>query len=130
VGVEVAVRERGKLIDVCVLRSPGEEYVLGHLTPEGRRAPERAHAGLRLLRINPDRTVDLVFPREVGGHLMRGQATVAFSELTEGRKYSCLRLEPQDVLTVILGAGRDPLWYHVRFLRPGRDGGRRRAPDA
>jgi hypothetical protein len=72
--------------------------------------------GLKLLRINDDRSVDLVFPYNVAGHLVRGSATVMFSELTEGRKYSCLRLEVFDVATVILGEGRHAISYHIRFL--------------
>ena len=41
-------------------------------------------------------------------------------ELTEGRKYSCLRLRPRDVITVILGEGAERVSYHVRFLRAPR----------
>jgi hypothetical protein len=40
-----------------------------------------------------------------------------FSELTEGRKYSCLRLETQDIATIILGEGRQCVTYHLRFLK-------------
>jgi hypothetical protein len=116
-GVQITARAHGQELDVAVLRAAGEQYILGHPTPQGAVAPARAHLGLRLVRINPDRTVDLVFPGQVGGHLMRGEVTVAFSELAEGRKYSCLRLETSDVVTVILGAGKDATSYHVRFLR-------------
>jgi hypothetical protein len=116
-GVEITARAHGQQLDVAVLRAAGEQYILGHATPQGAIAPARAHLGLRLVRINPDRTVDLVFPGQVGGHLMRGEVTVAFSELAEGRKYSCLRLETSDVVTVILGEGKDATSYHVRFLR-------------
>lgn len=116
-GVEIAARTRGRLVDIAVLRRASDQYILGHRTPQGAVAPGKAHLGLRLLRINDDRTVDLVFPLEAGGHLVRGAATVMFSELTEGRRYSCLRLDPTDVATVILGEGKSMFSYHVRFLR-------------
>jgi hypothetical protein len=116
-GVEVASRIGGRLADIAVLRRAGDQFILGHPTPQGTVAPAKAHVGLRLLRINEDRSVDLVFPRDVAGHLVRGAATVQFTELAEGRKYSCLRLEPRDVATVILGEGRSSISYHVRFLR-------------
>ena len=83
-GVEIAARTRGRLVDIAVLRRSSDQYILGHRTPQGAVAPGKAHLGLRLLRINDDRTVDLVFPLEAGGHLVRGAATVMFSELTEG----------------------------------------------
>src|SRR5262249_38158877 len=118
-GVEIASRSRGKLVDVSLLRKEGDQYVLGHSTPQGRIAPAAAHAGLRMLRINPDRTVDLVFPRDVRGHLVRGKETVMFNELTEGRKYLCLRLEARDIATVILGEGQRAISYHIRFLVKG-----------
>jgi hypothetical protein len=73
-----------------------------------------------MLRVTEDRAVDLVFPREVAGHLVRDDETVALHELAMGRKYSCLRLKPQDVVTVILGEGPDAISYHIRFVRlPG-----------
>ncbi|MCB9652157.1 MAG: FHA domain-containing protein [Deltaproteobacteria bacterium] len=114
-GVEVSARVDGKLVDIAVLRKGGEEYILGHRTPQGAVAPARCHLGLRLVRINPDDSVDLVFPKDVGGHLVRGNTTVTFTDLAEGRKYSCLRLETRDVATVILG-GTQGVSYHVRFL--------------
>lgn len=116
-GVEISARTKSRLVDIAVLRKSGEQYILGHRTPQGAVAPGRAHLGLRLLRINPDRTVDLVFPEDAGGHLMRGKVTVMFSELAESRRYSCLRLEPQDIATVILGEGKNAITYHIRFLR-------------
>ena len=116
-GVEISARAGGRLVDVAVLRKSQEQYILGHRTPQGAVAPGRAHLGLRLLRINDDRSVDLVFPSDVGGHLVRGKVTVMFSELTEGRRYSCLRLEPTDVATIVLGEGRGAITYHIRFLR-------------
>ena len=61
-----------------------------------------------------------VFPRDVAGHLVRDGETVMLRELTEGRKYSCLRLRPRDVITVILGEGAERVSYHVRFLRAPR----------
>lgn len=115
-GVEIATRVGGRLADIAVLRKGGDQFILGHMTPQGSIAPAKAHVGLRLLRVNEDRTVDLVFPKDVAGHLVRGSATVMFSELTEGRKYSCLRLEARDVATVILGEGRHAISYHIRFL--------------
>jgi hypothetical protein len=115
--VEVAARAQGKLAGIAHLSKLGDQYVLGHRTPDGILAPASAHPGLRLLRINPDRTVDLVFPREVAGHLVRGKDTVMFSELAEGRKYSCLRLESHDVATLILGEGQHAISYHIRFIR-------------
>lgn len=116
-GVEVSARVNGQLVDISVLRKAGEEYILGHRTPQGAIAPARAHLGLRLVRVNKDDTVDLVFPRQVGGHLMRGKSTVTFSDLAEGRKYSSLRLEDRDVATIVLGQAQDTITYHVRFLR-------------
>jgi len=115
-GIEVSARVQGKLVDISVLRSSKEEYILGHRTPQGAIAPASAHIGLRLVRINDDNTVDLVFPKDVGGHLVRGDSTVTFSQLAEGRKYSCLRLEARDVATVALGTGQEAITYHVRFL--------------
>jgi hypothetical protein len=116
-GVEIASRIGGRLADIAVLRKGGDQFILGHPSPQGTVAPAKAHVGLRLLRINDDRSIDLVFPKDVAGHLVRGSATVMFTELTEGRKYSCLRLEPRDVATVILGEGRHAISYHIRFLR-------------
>jgi hypothetical protein len=116
-GIEISARAGGKVVDVSILKGPGDQYILGHSTPQGSIAPAKAHLGLRLVRINADRTVDLVFPRDVGGHLFRGSSTVMFSELTEGRKYSCLRLETQDIATIILGEGRQCVTYHLRFLK-------------
>jgi predicted component of type VI protein secretion system len=118
-GIEISARSRGKLVDVSLLRKEGDQYVLGHATPQGKIAPASAHLGLRMLRVNPDRTVDLVFPRDVAGHLVRGRETVMFNELTEGRKYSCLRLEMLDVATIILGEGQHAISYHIRFLTKG-----------
>jgi hypothetical protein len=117
-GVEISARRGDQLIDLATLRNPGEQYVLGHRTAQGGMAPVPCHPGLRLVRINADRQVDLVFPADVGGHLIRDEAAVTLHELTEGRKYSCLRLQPQDVVTVILGHGRDCISFHVRFNRP------------
>ncbi len=116
-GIEVSARANNQLIDIAVLRKNGEQYVLGHPTPQGSLAPGKAHLGLRLVRINEDRTVDLVFPCNVGGHLMRGETTVTFRELAEGRKYSSLRLQFGDLVTVILGEGRETISYHLKFLR-------------
>ncbi len=116
-GIEIACRIGGRLADIAVLRKAGDQFILGHPTPQGSVAPAKAHVGLRLLRINEDQTVDLVFPQDVAGHLVRGSATVMFAELAEGRKYSCLRLEVRDVATVILGEGRHSISYHIRFLR-------------
>jgi hypothetical protein len=115
--VEVAARSQGKLLGISHIRQEGEQYILGHRVPDGTMAPASAHPGLRLIRINPDRTVDLVFPKDVAGHLVRGKDTVMFSELTEGRKYSCLRLETHDIATLILGEGQYAISYHVRFIR-------------
>ncbi|MCK6552945.1 hypothetical protein L6R52_44390, partial [Myxococcota bacterium] len=117
--IEISARARGALVDIAVLRNEGEQYVLGHKTPQGRVAPSTVHAGLRMARINADRTVDLVFPKEAAGHLVRGRETVMFSELSEGRKYSCLRLETRDIATLILGEGQHAISYHIRFIRRG-----------
>jgi hypothetical protein len=62
-GVEISARADGRLVDIAVLRRSGEEYILGHRTPQGAVAPARCHLGLRLVRINPDDSVDLVFRR-------------------------------------------------------------------
>jgi hypothetical protein len=119
-GVEVVARQGERRLDIATLRKNGEQYVLGHVTPQGAQAPISGHPGLRLLRITDQRMVDLVFPREVAGHLVRDGETVMLRELTEGRKYSCLRLRPRDVITVILGEGAARVSYHVRFLRAPR----------
>ena len=116
-GIEVAARVRGRLVSITVLERPGDEYILGHATPTGQVAPGRCHLGLRLLKINQDRTVDLVFPDDVAGHLDRGPYSVALRTLTEGRKYSCLRLDPADIAAVLLGKGHDRVSYHLRFLK-------------
>ncbi len=116
-GVEVAARMRGRLISLTLPTEPADEYILGYPTPHGMIAPARHHLGLRLLKINQDRTVDLVFPNDVGGPLMRGEQTVSLQSLTEGRKYSCLRLLASDIAAVHLGRGRDCVSYHLRFVR-------------
>jgi pSer/pThr/pTyr-binding forkhead associated (FHA) protein len=116
--VEISARRGDQLLDLATIRHPGEQYVLGHRTPQGGLAPAPAHPGLRLVRVNADGQVDLVFPQDVGGHLIRNEAAVTLNELTEGRRYSCLRLEPRDVVTVILGHGRDCISFHVRFKPP------------
>lgn len=115
-GIEVSARVQGQLVDICVLRKAGDEYILGHRTPQGAIAPAHVHVGLRLVRINKDETVDLVFPRDVAGHLVRGDRDVDFLTLAEGRKYSCLRLEGRDVAAIGLGSGRQEVTYSVRFL--------------
>jgi hypothetical protein len=48
-------------------------------------------------------------------------------ELTEGRKYSCLRLKARDVVTVMLGEGSSAVSYHIRFLRTPRSISRARS---
>lgn len=116
--VEISARRGDQLLDLATLRHAGEQYVLGHRNPQGGLAPAPCHPGLRLVRVNADREVDLVFPEDVGGHLIRDEAAVTLHELTEGRRYSCLRLKPQDVVTVILGSGRDCISFHVRFRLP------------
>jgi hypothetical protein len=118
--VEIAARANERLLDIATLRREGEQYVLGHRTPQGALAPPSNHAGLRLLRITQQRFVDLVFPGDVAGHLVRDGETVMLRELTESRKYSCLRLKARDVATVILGSGPAAISYHIRFLRAPR----------
>ena len=115
--IEISARSRGRLVNMVTLRECDEQYILGHRTAGGVIAPARQHLGLRLIKINHDGTVDLVFPNDVGGHLIRGPHTVSLQSLTEGRKYSCLRLNPGDIATVYLGQGRDCVSYHLRFLR-------------
>jgi hypothetical protein len=115
--IEISARSGDRLLDVARLRRPNEQYVLGHRTPQGAIVPHSAHAGLRLLRLTPDRKVDLVFPVDVAGHLVRDRETVMLRELTEGRKYSCLRLKTGDVATVIVGSGSSAISYHIRFIR-------------
>ena len=117
-GIEVAARAGGRLNLLTVLRASSEEYILGYPTPDGTMAPVAGHhRGLRLVKVNEDRTVDLVFPHNVGGYLIRGPHTVALRSLCEGRKYSCLRLLPHDVAAIHLGRGHDAVSYHLRFLR-------------
>ena len=65
-------------------------------------------------------TADDRFLGDVAGHLVRDGETVMLRELTEGRKYSCLRLKARDVATVILGENKSAISYHVRFLRAPR----------
>ena len=69
--IEIAARSGDKLLDIATLRRPGEQYVLGHRTPQGAIAPHCCHEGLRVLRLTQDRHVDLVFPKDVAGHLIR-----------------------------------------------------------
>ena len=118
--VEVAARAGSRLLDIATLRRDGDQYVLGHKTPQGVEAPHIAHVGLRLLRIGPGRTVDLVFPGDAAGHLVRDGDTVMFNELAQGRKYSCIRLTAGDVATVMLNDSTESIAYHVRFLRRPR----------
>lgn len=118
--VEVTARSGDKLLDIAALRKEGDQYVLGHRTPQGAVAPHSMHTGLRLLRITDHRFVDLVFPWDVAGHLVRDGETVMLRELTEGRKYSCLRLKVRDVATVILGEGSSAITYNIRFIRVPR----------
>ncbi|MCC7382470.1 MAG: FHA domain-containing protein [Deltaproteobacteria bacterium] len=118
--VEISARTGERLLDISTLRREGEQYVLGHRTPQGAVAPHAAHPGLRLLKVSKGRFVDLVFPGDVAGHLVRDGETVMLRELTEGRKYSSLRLKARDVVTVILGEGPGSVSYHVRFLRTPR----------
>jgi len=119
-GVEITARQGEHLLDIAQLRKDGDQYVLGHSTPQGARAPASAHTGLRLLRIDANRNVDLVFPREVGGQLVRNGEIMTLHELTENRKYSCLRLKARDVVTVMLGTGPSAVSYHIRFTRAPR----------
>ncbi len=126
-GIEVVARSGDRLLDISTLRKDGEQYVLGHRTPQGATAPAAAHPGLRLVRITHSRFVDLVFPKDVAGHLVREGETVMLRELTEGRKYSCLRLKARDVVTVMLGEGSSAVSYHIRFLRTPRSISRARS---
>jgi hypothetical protein len=119
-GVEITARAGERTLDITTLRREGDQYVLGHPTPIGVVAPPSSHPGLRLLRIDQDRNVDLVFPREVAGQLLRDGETITLHELTEGRKYSCLRLRSGDVVTVMLGIGPKQVSYHIRFVRAPR----------
>ena len=119
-GVEITARAGERTLDITTLRREGDQYVLGHPTPIGVVAPPSSHPGLRLLRIDQDRNVDLVFPREVAGQLLRDGETITLHELTEGRKYSCLRLRAGDVVTVMLGIGPKQVSYHIRFVRAPR----------
>ena len=116
-GIEIGARVRGRLVSLAVIAHPEDEYVLGYRTPQGDIAPAHHHVGLRLIKMNDDRTVDLVFPNDVSGHLVRGRQTVSLQSLTEGRKYSCLRLDPGDVAAIHLGRGHEIVSYHLRFLR-------------
>jgi pSer/pThr/pTyr-binding forkhead associated (FHA) protein len=115
--IEITTRQRGRLVDIATLSQNGEQYILGYKTPQGAKAPSCGHRGLRLVRINPDRTVDLVFPRDAGGHLMRDGETVMFSELTQGRKYSSVRLSRDDQVSLMLNHKGKQVSYHVRFLQ-------------
>ncbi|MFO0723902.1 MAG: FHA domain-containing protein [Myxococcota bacterium] len=126
-GIEIVARAGDRLLDISTLRRDGEQYVLGHKTPQGALAPSAQHPGLRLVRITDARLVDLVFPKDVAGHLVRDGETVMLRELTEGRKYSCLRLKARDVVTVMLGEGSNMVSYHVRFIRTPRSISRARS---
>jgi hypothetical protein len=117
-GVEISARSGGRLLDIATLRVAGDQYVLGHDTPQGVPAPHVSHTGLRLLRISEGRRVDLVFPGDASGRLAREGETVAFQDLAQGRKYSCLRLAPRDAVTVVLREGDRQVSYHIRFLHP------------
>ena len=114
--IEITTRQRGRLVDVARLCNNGEQYILGYPTPQGAKAPSCGHVGLRMIKINADRTVDLVFPRYASGHLIRDGEVVRFSELSQGRKYSSVRLIPSDEVTLILTSKGKQVTYCVRFL--------------
>ncbi len=116
-GVEVLARAGGRLLDVAVLRESGQQYVLGHPTPQGVVAPCFAHPGLRLVRMHGPEQVDLVFPLDVQGELERLGQRVRLEALAEGRRYSCLRLEPGDRARLVLGSGSEAVEYEVAFRR-------------
>ena len=115
--VEITSRQNGRLMDIATLSENGQQYVLGYPTPQGAKAPACGHMGLRLVRINKDRSVDLVFPREAGGQLTRDAETVRFAELTQGRKYSSVRLLPHDQVELTLCNKGKTVTYQVRFLQ-------------
>lgn len=115
--VEITSRQNGRLMDIATLSENGQQYVLGYPTPQGAKAPACGHLGLRLVRINKDRSVDLVFPREAGGQLTRDSETVRFAELTQGRKYSSVRLLPRDQVELSLSNKGKTVTYQVRFLQ-------------
>lgn len=113
--VEITANRDGELLDIAVLRKGGQQYVLGHPTPQGKLAPFGSHEGLRLVRLHPDTSADLVFPGDVRGWLERGADRVPLQDLTEGRRYSCLRLELGDVAELTLGPRSDGIRYRVSF---------------
>ena len=115
--VEITSRQNGRLVDIATLSENGQQYVLGYPTPQGAKAPSCGHTGLRLVRINKNRSVDLVFPREAGGQLTRDSETVRFAELTQGRKYSSVRLLPRDQVKLTLCNKGKTVTYQVRFLQ-------------
>jgi len=115
--VEITSRQNGRLVDIATLSENGQQYVLGYPTPQGAKAPSCGHLGLRMVRINKNRSVDLVFPREAGGQLKRDSETVRFAELTQGRKYSSVRLLPQDQVELTLCNKGKTVTYQVRFLQ-------------
>lgn len=115
-GIEVTARLGQRVMDVAILRRPGEEYVLGHRTPQGATAPAYVYQGLRLLRLGEDLEVELIFPEDVGGDFRRGDETVELQTLTEGRRFSRLGLVFGDEATVRLGRGHRRLAYDVRFV--------------
>jgi hypothetical protein len=127
--VEVIACRAGEVVDIAVLRERGQQYVLGHPTPQGHLAPFLRHEGLRLVRLHEDARVDLVFPRDVRGTLERAEERVRLEDLTEGRKYSCLRLEVGDHAEVILGRGGEAMTYRIAYrTRPAALFDRRRRP--
>lgn len=113
--VEVVAVLDGRVQDIAVLRDTGQQYILGHPTPQGRTAPHDHHRGLRMVRLHDGGAADLVFPRDVEGWIERGGERVTLTELTEGRRYSCLRLELGD--RVELGFGRNPKLRYRLGLR-------------
>ena len=115
--VEITSRQNGRLVDIAMLSENGQQYVLGYPTPQGAKAPSCGHMGLRLVRINKNRSVDLVFPREAGGQLTRDSETVRFADLTQGRKYSSVRLLPRDQVELTLCNKGKTVTYQVRFLQ-------------
>jgi hypothetical protein len=115
--LEITTRQGGRLVDVATLYDNKAQYILGYPTPQGAKAPSCGHLGLRMLKINADRSVDLVFPRDSAGTLIRDGERVKFVELSQGRKYSSVRLIPTDEVTLILNSKGKQLAYCVRFLQ-------------
>jgi hypothetical protein len=115
--VEVIAYQKGTMVNLSVLRTPQQTYVVGQPTPQGTLAPGVSHCGLKLVRIHGDGHVDLVFPWDARGYVLRDGLEIPLRELGAGCAYASLPLDPTDEASVVLGHGPDAVRYLVRFRK-------------